>query len=780
MRRVAFGILLALQLALVLGLLGVFGTVRGWLPRLLVLAGAPAAIALWPFVWTAATLAAAAVPVAAAMPGRWLDGLVGWQLVFLEALALLAPANLIVTDWLGPAAAPWAWRAVLIGHIIAAAGLAAWLRRLIPAGVLGRVHIGIGLTVLVIAIIYSGLSQGPFFWIWLFGMITALVAAVAWVVPRNRLGKILAHATLVLGCVVFAFPFLWLVSTSFKYNEEIFVYPPKWVPSAPPAVRRSPYLTAEPYRALQRPEGIDKSRWQRLRPRLEQAVWAKAQQTKLLTRTLTGPIDAEDVPRTLSHGLLASAAKGVEDRVWAWDRDEPIVEAVTERVDAARVAEVWKHVHRSVALRDPRVRDVDLVEVALGPAQPAGTSATSLPAAGTRAGGHLHLWRPGPNAGTTQCSRRAAEIKPPKKDEKPGKPAADKKDSKDPLLILYDFSRGNRAVAYADLPLPFASDRLLSISVPMRQDRSWHKLRFEVEIDGRLYATEDQLYLGNYRWQDITLKFKDKDRRDERDEGIWPIVKTADSGGYAERGKFRLRLIIDRCSRWRALWNKYTDSYRRAYIATEHRWRYLFNSIYLVVLNVLGQILSCSLVAYAFARLKWPGRDVLFAVMLSTMMLPPQVTMIPVFLIFKHLHWYNTLKALWVPSFLGGAFFIFMLRQFMKTIPVELEDAAKIDGCGFFGVYWRIILPLMKPALAAVAIFTFMGTWNNFMGPLIYLNDQRLYPLALGLFEFKSQYGGEFGMMMAASTMMTLPVVAIFFLAQKYFIQGVTLTGMKG
>jgi len=154
--------------------------------------------------------------------------------------------------------------------------------------------------------------------------------------------------------------------------------------------------------------------------------------------------------------------------------------------------------------------------------------------------------------------------------------------------------------------------------------------------------------------------------------------------------------------------------------------------------------------------------------------------MIPVFLIFKHLGWYNTLQPLWVPSLFGSAFFIFMLRQFMRTIPNDLEDAAKIDGCGFLGCYWRIILPLMKPALAAVAIFTFMNTWNNFMGPLIYLNDQRLYPLSLGLFQFRLEHSTDFGMLMSASTIMTLPVVAVFFLAQKHFIQGITLTGMKG
>ena len=132
-----------------------------------------------------------------------------------------------------------------------------------------------------------------------------------------------------------------------------------------------------------------------------------------------------------------------------------------------------------------------------------------------------------------------------------------------------------------------------------------------------------------------------------------------------------------------------------------------------------------ALTSFAFARLRWPGRDVLFVVLLSTMMLPAQVTMVPVFLIYKHLGWYNTLLPLWVPAFLGTPFFVFLLRQFMKTIPRELEEAARIDGCSWFGIYRCIMLPLMKPGLAAVGIFTFMWTWNEFMAPLIYLSDAR-------------------------------------------------------
>jgi ABC-type glycerol-3-phosphate transport system permease component len=208
-------------------------------------------------------------------------------------------------------------------------------------------------------------------------------------------------------------------------------------------------------------------------------------------------------------------------------------------------------------------------------------------------------------------------------------------------------------------------------------------------------------------------------------------------------------------------------------------WRYVATSVFLVILNLVGTLLSCSLVAYSFARLQWPGRNFCFALMLATMMVPGQVTMIPGFLIMKTLGWYNTLYPLWIGSFFTSAFNVFLLRQFLKGIPRDLEDAAKIDGCGFWRIYWHIMLPLIKPTLAAIAIFTFMGAWNDFMGPLIYLSDQRLYPLSFGLYALNVQ-AGSMGLMMAGSLLMTMPVIVIFFFAQKYFIQGVTLTGMKG
>ncbi len=209
-------------------------------------------------------------------------------------------------------------------------------------------------------------------------------------------------------------------------------------------------------------------------------------------------------------------------------------------------------------------------------------------------------------------------------------------------------------------------------------------------------------------------------------------------------------------------------------------WLYLRNTVFICVSTVFGTLISCSLVAYSLAKIQWRYRKVVFSSLLVSLILPAQVTLIPTFTIFKWLGWINTFKPLILPSFLGSAFYIFLLRQFFMTIPNELSDAARIDGCSETGIYWRVILPLAKPALATVALFTFVGGWNDFMGPLLYLNDDRLYTLALGLQQFVSQHGAEWSMLMAASTVMTLPIMVLFFFAQRTFIQGVTLTGIKG
>lgn len=207
---------------------------------------------------------------------------------------------------------------------------------------------------------------------------------------------------------------------------------------------------------------------------------------------------------------------------------------------------------------------------------------------------------------------------------------------------------------------------------------------------------------------------------------------------------------------------------------------YIKNSVFITVTVIIGTVLSSSIVAYAFACLDWPGKNVLFVIVLASMMLPAQVIMIPVFVIFKELGWLNSFKPLTIPAFFGGgAFNIFLLRQFFLSIPKSLIDSARIDGCSEFRIYWNIVLPNAKPALATVAILTFMFSWNDFLGPLIYLSDQAKGTIALGLGMFVGQYVTEWSLLMAASMLMMLPVLIIFFVFQKYFIQGFVMSGLK-
>jgi multiple sugar transport system permease protein len=208
--------------------------------------------------------------------------------------------------------------------------------------------------------------------------------------------------------------------------------------------------------------------------------------------------------------------------------------------------------------------------------------------------------------------------------------------------------------------------------------------------------------------------------------------------------------------------------------------RYLFNTLVICVFSMIGAVLSSSFVAYGLARIEWRWRTLLFVVILSTMMVPFYVTMVPLFTMFRAMGWTNTYLPLIVPHFFGVPFFIFLLRQFFLSIPRELSESARVDGANELVIYWRIILPLAKPALAAVALFQFLTSWNDLLGPLIYLSDADHYTLSLGLTFFRAEYSSQFGPLMAASTVVVLPVIVVFFFAQRTFIQGITLTGMKG
>ncbi len=235
----------------------------------------------------------------------------------------------------------------------------------------------------------------------------------------------------------------------------------------------------------------------------------------------------------------------------------------------------------------------------------------------------------------------------------------------------------------------------------------------------------------------------------------------------------------------RALHTEFTfDSYREALttkVGGTYFPTFFRNSFILVILNTIGHVISCILVAYAFARLRAPGKNFLFLVLLGTMMLPFPVTLIPMYEIFRDMNMVNTLWPLFIRSFFGNAFLIFMMRQFFASIPKELEEAARIDGASTLRIIWNVFVPLSKPAIATVIIFTFWWTWNSFLEPLIYLNSPEMFPVSLGLNFFQDQYGTSiyFDRLIAASVLSMLPMLLLFFFAQRYFIDGIQMTGMK-
>lgn len=207
--------------------------------------------------------------------------------------------------------------------------------------------------------------------------------------------------------------------------------------------------------------------------------------------------------------------------------------------------------------------------------------------------------------------------------------------------------------------------------------------------------------------------------------------------------------------------------------------RFYWNSIFVSVCITAGQVITSAMAAYAFARLRFPGREKLFFGYLATMMVPGAVTMIPVFILLEKLGWIDTYKAMILPA-VFTAYGTFMLRQFFLTLPRDLEDAAKIDGCSYFGIFWRIILPLSKPALATLTTFTFMGSWMSFMWPLIVMNTHEKYTLPIGLAYFQSLHGTDWTLLMAGSVMMILPILLVFIFNQRFFVEGIKLTGIKG
>ena len=230
--------------------------------------------------------------------------------------------------------------------------------------------------------------------------------------------------------------------------------------------------------------------------------------------------------------------------------------------------------------------------------------------------------------------------------------------------------------------------------------------------------------------------------------------------------------------RW--LPSKFTfDNYKQVFTNIPF-FRYLKNTLIIVIFNMIGALISNSLIGYGFARLRWPGRDKVFLIVIATMILPYQVTLIPLYIMYTKVRWVGTFLPLIVPGFFGNAFFIFLMRQFLVGIPREITESARIDGANEFRIFWQLIMPISKPVLATVAIMSFMNSWKDFLGPLVFLGSDKLYTLSLAASMLRSNLNPNWELLLALGVVMVLPVLILFFVLQKYFIQGITMSGIKG
>ena len=535
---------------------------------------------------------------------------------------------------------------------------------------------------------------------------------------------VLIYLALILGALLFAWPFIWMVGTSIKLEREVLSNRSDVLPERPIPRSRSPYVDD---RMFVHANG----------PHRDEVIAIVEEQ--LRSHVWPSNVDPESARKQTARGIYQRLLGSIPSERWS-ESSEQLRAMLTDAISPELIDNVFGELRRVFAVGQLRARSTELEEDQLVP--PSGAATEWIVA--------------GPGALLQQA---------------------------DGAEFSYDFASANRVTLSQTFTTSFPIERLRRLQFYFQPDDSWHALRVTVEKLGRRFVSERAVYLADHNWQVATWQEPSGDDSPTKIK-TWTLLKDAGKSAVHGPNEIKITLELHRTSvlgAWLAkVWRNYALTLD--YIPF---WRYVGTGLFLVILNLIGTLFSSSLAAYAFARLQWPGRGICLAALLGTMMIPAQVTMIPQFLIMQKLGWYNTLKPLWVMSFFGSAFSIFLLRQFLKGIPRDLEDAARLDGCGFLRIYWHIMLPLVRPTLTVIAIFTFLATWNDFMGPLIYLSDQRLYPLSFGLYAFQIQSlqpgtSAGIGMLMAGAFLMMLPVIAIFFFAQRYFLQGVTLTGLKG
>ena len=541
-------------------------------------------------------------------------------------------------------------------------------------------------------------------------------------------------------------PMLWLLTSSFKTANEIFAVPIQWFPSFPPRVAASPYIVEDAYPKIERPMAVDETTWNSLQTQLTEVIWEEAQVHIAANAQLSNYVSSEEIQTEMIEGLWQQLVAGLPDKVW-----NGATNSVTEAVRAAIIPEtvdtIWGAVYREVAVGTLQIEDLDFNRMPIDVVRWEARTGTRI---------------------------RASH------------------DDQTAASLSYNFQNDSTVRMAATIVSPIPIDRIRRITLPVRGDASYHRLSLTVSIpqsaendgntnSGITYQPTRPFILGNALWTDSVWRLHGIPGELESAHITMQAAETDDAiqseidGGVGNQ--LFLQLTIHQPPYLSIVWDKFTSNYRNLWKTVPYN-RYFVNSVFIATASTLLTLFFCSLGGYAFAKYQFRGQKILFGILLASMMVPFQVLLVPLFGLMYDIGWLNSYKAIIIP-FSVGAFGVFLMRQFIVTIPSELLDAARIDGCSEFGIYYRIVLPIIKPALGALTIYSFLGSWNGYLWPLIILRDEVKYTLPIGLANLVGIYRQDYGMLMAGTLLSLMPIVILFLAMQREFVQGITLGGVK-
>lgn len=541
-------------------------------------------------------------------------------------------------------------------------------------------------------------------------------------------------------------PMLWLVTSSFKTANEIFAVPIQWLPSFPPRVATSPYIIEDAYPKIEKPMAVDEETWKTLQPQLTEIIWTEAETHIDTNVKLANYVPSEKLRTEVIQGLWQQLVVGLPEAVWSGTEDS-VKAAVRNSIIPETIDTIWEAVYREIAVGTLQIEDMDF-------------NRTSI---------KLVNWE----------AKAGAQIRT-------------SGDDQTAASLSCNFQDTNTVQMAATIVSPIPIERIRRITLPVRGDASYHRLSLTVSVpasgssnrgtnNGIAYQPTRPFVLGSALWTDSVWRLHGIPgelesahitmQKVDTDLATRPTVEAVNGS------QLILQLTIHQPGYFSIVWDKFTSNYRNLWKTVPYS-RYFVNSVFIATASTLLTLFFCSLGGYAFAKYQFRGQKILFGILLASMMVPFQVLLVPLFGLMYDIGWLNSYKAIVIP-FSVGAFGVFLMRQFIVTIPSELLDAARIDGCSEFGIYYRIVLPIIKPALGALTIYSFLGSWNGYLWPLIILRDDAKYTLPIGLANLVGTYRQDYGMLMAGTLLSLMPIVILFLAMQREFVQGITLGGVK-